>query len=597
MLPGSTLRNVLEGLCRYPSEELADDCQLSVEYLLSFYHPPDLPSLIPLFEEAGFYRVLKSVYRGEKEYAKLIETFFVDVEERDGVFDAIAECLRKSSSLTPKQRREVEGVVVQNAATLAGIDTAKTALTLQDSAPELFEPVLSALEDGSHAQFTLLRTILEPNIADPSASRQPGEQYSHLEERYVQLMCRYDPTHVADYIGLLKSGDLRLTNVLPAMEKSGVIDAAVVLLARDGLVKDAMQRLVRHMQTLETALTSLIEAAMDSPDVQNTAETAGDIVEDVGKYTKVGIWLCQGQTKATDHTKVPKLRSGQAQKDVTENDLLLDELLWLELVDTIVKTTKEVSAAAADIPPDSAFDTSKITASLRATVQQTFSALLTSTARPQLPVLRHRRNESLPPFPNTQPHPTFLRILRAFLTRAAQSSPSLSDLRTVLSEIFAAYTFEETLLGLANQFLDKDLFGRVDEAWRLRQKGWRPRGNVCEGCKKRVWGPGTGGDVYESWERRRREEVEGRKEPVGVAKRVALQRTISEASISRGKGRAVPEIQADGGTQVEGSSPLVVFACRHVWHRTCLEKAMGEADGRAIEGRETLTCPVVHGHG
>jgi hypothetical protein len=595
MLPGSTLRNVLEGLCRYPSDELADDCQLSVEYLLSFYHPTDLPSLVPLFEEAGFYRVLKSVYRGSKEFPQLIQTYFVDPNDRGFVFDAIGDCLRTGSSLTAKQRREVEAVVVRNAAMLATIDTTRTAQTLQNYAPQLMEPVLSALEDGSHAQFTLLRTILEPSIADPTASRQVATHYTAFEERYVQLMCRYDPTHVADYIGLLKSGDLRLNQVLPAMESSGVIDAAVVLLARDGMVKEAIERLVRHMHTLENALTGLISAAAESPDVSNTNEAAEDLIEAVQKYTKVGIWLCQGQTKATDHSKIPKLRAGARE---TEADLLLDELLWLDLVDVVVVITKDVSSAAEDLPADSIIDTSKIIASLRSTVQQTFSALLTSTARPSLPVLRHRRNESLPPFPNTQPHPTFLRILRAFLTRAARSSPSLSDLRAVLAEIFAAYTFEETLLSLANQFLDKDLFSHVDSAWKLRQRGWRPRGNVCERCKKRVWGPGVGGDVYEQWDKRRREEVVA----TAVVKQIALQRTTSEMSLSRGKGKAADDVgDGDGGGSSigAGSDALVVFACRHVWHRRCLELATDEAEsGRGEEGHdEGLKCPLLHGHG
>jgi hypothetical protein len=399
-------------------------------------------------------------------------------------------------------------------------------------------------------------------------------------------MCQYDPTHVADYIGLLKSGDLRLNQVLPAMETSGVIDAAVVLLARDGLVKEAMERLVKHMHTLENALTGLISAAAESPDVSNTNEAADDLIEAVQKYTKVGIWLCQGQTKATDHSKVSKKRPGAQE---SEADLLLDELLWLDLVDAVVLITKAVSATAGDLPDDLTFAASKIITPLRSTVQQTFSALLTSTARPQLPVLRHRRNESLPPFPNTQPHPTFLRILRAFLTRAARSSPSLSDLRAVLSEIFAAYTFEETLLSLANQFLDKDLFSHVDNAWKLRQRGWRPRGNVCERCKKRVWGPGVGGDVYEQWDRKRREE--------SAPRMVALQRTTSEMSLGRGKGRAADDVDDEASARTESESgALVVFACRHIWHRRCLEQALDEADAGHGEAREHLKCPLSHGH-
>jgi hypothetical protein len=603
MLPGNILHKVLEGLCNYPSDEIAEDCQLSVEYLLSFYHPPDLPSLISLFRNAGFFRVLKSVYRGSKQYPQLVQTYFDDLNDRESVFASIGDCMRPGSSLTAKQVREVETVIIRNAGNLASINTVQTAQTLRDYAPNLIEPVVDALEDGSQSQFTLLRTLMEPSLRDPSISIGPLETTSGFEERYVKLMCTYDPGHVADYVEFLKSGDLRLSQVLPAMESSGVIDAAVVLLAGDGLVREAMDRLVKHMQTLEVALTGLVSAAADSPDVANTTEAADDLLEAVQKYCKVGIWLCQGQTKATDHSKQAKKKANP--KD-PEADLLLDERLWLDLVDIIVIITKEVSLAARDIPEASAFDVAKVTASLRSTVQQSFTALLTSTTRPQLPASSALASR-LPHQPaRNQPHPTFLRILRAFLTRASRSSPSLSDLRSVLQEIFAAYTFEETILNLSNQFLDKDLFAHVDEAWNLRQRGWRPRGNICEGCKRRTWGPGVGGDVWAKWEENRVSEERG--------KRVKLleRRASEQGKVERGKGRAVatddePETtdtsvdaSGEGGTKAqEDLGPLVVFACRHVWHTVCLEGATspGEAAQASTGSREHLKCPLPHNGG
>ncbi len=63
-------------------------------------------------------------------------------------------------------------------------------------------------------------------------------------------MCTYNSSHVADFVGLLKSGDLRLeTGLALLFEQSGAVDAAIVLMARDGLVKDAMSRLVKHLGT------------------------------------------------------------------------------------------------------------------------------------------------------------------------------------------------------------------------------------------------------------------------------------------------------------------------------------------------------------
>ena len=59
ILPGSILNKVVTGLCNYPGADLADDAQLSAEYLLSIHHPPDMEPLMPLFKKAGFFRILK----------------------------------------------------------------------------------------------------------------------------------------------------------------------------------------------------------------------------------------------------------------------------------------------------------------------------------------------------------------------------------------------------------------------------------------------------------------------------------------------------------------------------------------------------------
>ena len=612
VLPGNVLHKVLERLCNHPSKEIVDDCQLSVEYLLSFYHPPDLTSLIPLFQQAGFYRVLKTVYHGQKRYAELLQTYFDDSSDRTSVFDCIRDCLRPGASLTAKQRKEVETVVLRNAQLLVSIDTIRTAETLQAFAPHLIEPVLDLLEPGSQAQFILLRTLMEPFRPDENREQAiPNQAFVGFEERYVRLMCRYDRTHVADYIGLLNSGDLRLQEVLPAMESSGVIDAAVILMTRDGLVKDAMERLVKHMRTLEVALTSLIDAVAESPDVANTSEAVDDLLEDIQKYTKVGIWLCQGQTKARplgNHNKKPSKRKSILfdPNEDPEADLLPDEHLWLSLLDTIVSVTKGISASLSDLDlpstdhPSSSFDSSRITSTLRTTVQTSFTALLTSTTRP--PSSAPPTTPSLEPGSPTEirlpsasePHPSFLLILRAFLARAARSSPTLADLRAVLAEIFAAYTFEEKMLGLSNDFLSKDLFAKVEDGWVRRQRGWRPVGYACGGCRKRVWGPGVGGVVVEEWERRRRAEY---------LERVRVMRDRSrelEEEMGRGKGkvsgRAAELVDGDDDRHHvkedgDGKGPLVVFACRHVWHRACLEQVLRQD----AHWTGDLKCPLVHG--
>lgn len=595
VLSGSLLNNVLQRLCEVPSEELREDCQLSAEYLLSAYQPPDSTALIDALKQAKFFRVLKTVYRRQKLYTELLETYLEDQEDRDSVFDCITSCLLSTADLGPKQMQTFKQRIVAHASDLADISVVQTARTLLASAAELLEPTAKALQD-SYQQFMFLRTLLEPNLVreDKSLRHKHGvpESVRHsFQERYVQLMCAHEPGHVADYVGLLQSGDLRLDRVLPALEESGAIDAAVVLLARDGLARDAMDRLVSHVQSQQHALTSLIEAASQSPDAEATRETADDLIEAVQKYTKVGIWLCQGQTASTERRPRPR---AHLVEEVDENDLDIDEFLWLNLVDTIVQVTKEASAAlqVLDDHPSEAGTVSlegdNIRQALRANVQQTFTALLAATAA-QMP-----RQQAPSQHTNSQPHNSnlsFLRILRAFLTRAATTAPSLSDLRSVLADIFSAYAFEQNVLTLATDLLGGDVFTDIQAAHERRQRGWRPSSSVCYHCKRRAWGPGIGEVVWDEWITREQAREQARKE-----KTLTLSDTGEARRRSRGKAKAmvVADVVADKVEDVMGEDrtrlALVVFACRHVFHRVCLDEGpRGERDAERDRGYK---CPI-----
>ncbi|KAL8857997.1 MAG: hypothetical protein Q9178_005458 [Gyalolechia marmorata] len=617
LLPGHLLHRVLIGLCRYPAEGVADDCQLSVEYLLSVYQPPDTQSLVPLLSEAGFYRVLRSIYRAEKEYAKLVQTCFDEGPANDHiVFDCVAESLRASTAVSEKQADYVRAVIERNAAQFVHRDVKAAAATIEEFAPSLHEAMLKALDEASDdvGELQYLQTILEPSgevtRKQRSSSKSPNQAFVEL---YVRLLCEHDPHHVHDFVEGLNTGDLRLEEILPALENSGVVDAAVILMAREGEVRDAMSRLIQHLGTLESALVGLLEAAADTPDEANSAETAHDLVASIEKFTRIGIWLCQEQTRCAQQQKssLKKTRRGKAE----DEPLSINEALWLDLIDAVVHVSKLITESlqtrssldetnsldgGAKMQGQS-FDTSKIVADLRTIVQESFTALLTATSVPQGQEL-------------VGGNVSFLRILRGFLSRASASSPSLSNLRSVLSTIFSAYSYEERLLELANRLLDKDLFVHVAEADALRRRGWRPLGQVCEGCGKRVWGPGTGAYVWEAWQRRGEEDERTRQQQG----KIQSADPKSTKSPRHGKGKAIQEEGQHGSISSqqdsreredaavtsrngeldasnEGSGPLVIFSCRHIFHRKCLEKIQGTGDtatGETADRPKGFVCPL-----
>lgn len=604
LLSGSTLYQVLVRLCQYPETDMAEDCELSAEYLLSFYHPPDIQSMVPLFKEARFFRILKSTYRSEKQYSHWIATFLDDPNDKETIFTALYDCLRPASGLGKKQRRDVEEVVKSHAQEIAAIDVARTAQIIQTLIPDAHGRFLEVLEEDTYKQYQYLLILVEPQAGE---SRPAPSVENWMIERYVQLLCKYNPTHVAEFVDGLRVGQIHLEELLPSIEESGAIDAAVILLARQGQVRPALDRLIAHLSTLESGLAGILQSVREAPDSANTEEAIDDLLESLNKYAGVGTWLCQGQSKTTKQSR-PNV-NGQKGVLPLEQPLAFDEALWLDLIEAVVRIASNVFALVRDHQlTDSktsqptvslSEETDRLTTSFRTLVQQVFTSLLASTVKDGSPSSRERNDLS------------FLRILRAFLTRAASWSPSLLELRAVLASIFSAYSYERSLLSLANGMLDRDLFVHVDEVTRLRQQGWRPRGQVCETCRRRIWGPSVGVAHWTVWEKRQHDERQRR-----MVKRLEESHdSVSEQS--KGKAAALgpgqPSMQnllagqessvdhehehdslnVDGPEaqivpQEHPPEPIVVFSCRHLYHRKCVLDAMD------IHGRPLNTSALRH---
>lgn len=589
-LPGSVLERVLLELCEYPSKDIADDCQLSLEYLLSIYQPPDLSALLPALRNARFFRVIKSIYKSEKQYAACLRTCFDDEENPDDTFDCIEECFNPQSGLGADQIESVRQVIAENITKLLYTDLRRVAHVLNKNMLDLHSVVIENLKSDEHSQYLYLREILEGHDEETVATTIQTLQQEFVE-LYIRRLCDYDPHHVTEYIDHLDSGHLRLEEVLPAMENSGVIDAAVTLLAREGRVRDAMDRLLQHLKYLEVALLSVLEGAHFAPDGANVAVNAEDMVQSIEQYSKIGIWLCQNQTRAQARAISQKAtvakRLNRRTTQSPEVELLGHEVMWLDLVDSIVWIGR-ASADSIERPSgdnQTAEDNAEgdgrlhnmtfVLRRLRTAIQDSFTALLAATS------IHASAGE-------TDSNPAFLRILRAFLGRISDSSHSVAQLRSVLGAVFSAYAYEENLLSLANRLLEKDLFARFDEASERRRHGWRPSGQTCSSCGLRVWGPGLGAGAWEAWY----EKQSSRHLNV-------LQEANSTESSSpdNGKGKAKAGDNADRSLQLKNEQQhlsstdvgpyeatqdsLIIFSCRHSYHRRCLERIFAKT------GRET----------
>ncbi|KHN96767.1 golgi complex component [Metarhizium album ARSEF 1941] len=584
LFSGSALSKVLTGLCHYPGDDLAEDAQLSAEYLLSAYQPSDMSSFMPLFKKAGFYRILKRVFRVEKRYGELIATYFDDHDDREAVFQCIADCLRPQKGLDTRQVEEVRQIIKQHARDLLETSPEQTAQALARQPTWVHQSIIDSVTDDAALQHSYLKALMEPGS---SGDDEGDVKNQELIERYVQLMCKFNPSHVSDFVEAMRPTDLRLEKLLPTMEENGVVDAAVVLMARDGQVNQAMDRLIKHLFTLESALQGLLTECKDSRDDVDADASAAAMLEKLQNYVHVGIWLCQGQTKTSKRVSVVK--KGQA---LAKDDLSADEALWLGLIDACVQITKRLSPMISAQIQSSVLEDEKPLTLLRSLVQHTFTSLLTATSSP----VRVQTEPNL--LSNAGNNVSFLRILRAFLADAAASSPNLADLRSVLSSIFAAYAYEESILRLSNRLLERNLFVNVNQSVQLRQRGWRPRGSTCEACSRRVWGPGVaGGSVFEAWEERQAAQDESRKQRQTRAAEKARGKAGASDGKDKGKSLDVGPSSAlvESDNAVAGiEAPLgrlVVLACRHIYHQSCLDSLQEKHENGVGGGRE-YTCPI-----
>ncbi len=231
----SMLRTVFFGLCECADDEdIQEECQLSVEYLLSAYHPANLDALIPICQQAGFTRVLMQIYRGQRNYAQLLDMYF---EGHDaGVFACFSESLRQTRKSS--QQEQVTEVLLGHVKELALMDPFELAQLVSTQLPDLNSKVIAALEDEEGLLFAYLQHLL-----DFPPGRDKG-----VRTRYLTLLCTQFPESLAGFIAKQDASELEGETLLPMLEERGLDDAVVALLQQMGRGEDALQHLLQQLQ-------------------------------------------------------------------------------------------------------------------------------------------------------------------------------------------------------------------------------------------------------------------------------------------------------------------------------------------------------------
>ena len=472
-LAPSVLHGILVGLTTDADWSTREDRQLAAEYLLSAYTPPphETERLLQSFEDAGFYRILRTWHRQEKRWEALFLAHLHDPDIRspelfahaDEIFITAARL--QHDGAVPDDLRDTVAASLPDLLNAGVIDTARF---LDRHAPQLHERAIDSIgPDDDLRRFAYLRCLLGPPSADEEQAPRSGpsaEVSPRLRQMYVALLCKVDPAGVIPSLRYLPPDDdfLKWDEALRTCEDEGVLDAVVWALDWRGDPKAALDK----VRTFGTRLSATIGELVARDAAEGSERQLRQQVESLEAIGRTGVAICVERSSSSKDKQA-------ASEDVSVEDL------WFQLLRTQICTVQAVSAccvssnADADAGREEAPPAERALTTLRSLVQATFSSLVSASGA------RGRgRGISFPRL--------FTRLVETTATNheSAGGTP-YTEFRTILTGMMEAYRAEGDMLVITKHLLDRDVFETVEMAARARSRGWamRDAAGTCAGCR------------------------------------------------------------------------------------------------------------------
>lgn len=504
-LSSPTLHSILVGLAKDHDQSTVEDRQLAAEYLLSTYSPPDTDEIVALFESAGFFRILRSIYRGERKWAALASTYLRDPDVGADLFGFLRETLALAAGSNARQRQDLVNVVLDAVPALLQAHEGglhETADLIDTFLPNEHAEVLARLASSPWRQFAYLRCLLEPASPDafpPSEvlanrDRAPSTRLGTPQRlQYLSLLCQHQPTHVIRFLETESQNLATLPEALEILDQIEVYDAAIWAIDRQGDTAKALDRIDDTLESRTDLLVQTLTSGFSDGEEEEEEEHQGGegegyrprgdsllgsgkadtILDDVTAITKVAIQICVSRTSGP-----------------TRSQTLTGDELWFRLLAALVSTVRSIRAISPARPSDRA-------SSYR---RQSGSSIICHDDEPQ--PLSPRASDALSNLIPTAlsslvsttstrdvSFPNLMRRLIDSNARSPAANRSYAEFKAIVTSMLDTYAFEGDLLELTSKISSQDLFEHVERLTREREKGWRSGGELCEECCQPVWGP------------------------------------------------------------------------------------------------------------
>ena len=509
-LPSATLHQILLQLATDPDLSSQEDRQLAVEFLLSIYGPAYDTEILGIFNDAGFFRILESIYRLKRQWRNLVSVYIRDPHQNSSLFYSLAQVFRDARKDTDSDLAEVEAEIVSAVKQLVELDVKQTAILFERYMPVWHASALQKLENLPLRQMAYLRALLEPI---PEESQETSHvTITHLKEEqkslYIALLCKHDAGSIVQY--LAKNPDLDKHLAIQICEEKEIYEAVIWLQAQADRVEESLL-------TMRNVLKAQSEVIAGSFSVQDS-----DVSSFIGRAVrtaKMAIQVCIHKTGQLKHSEVDNL--------------------WFILLTSLVEFLRAISSG---IRASSEGSHRIIVQPLQALLPEALSALVSSTSSRTI---------------------SFPHLMRRLM--GATSAITYSDYRDIVNSMLDTYRFEDDLLQASNRLIEADLFELMVDLSNDKIKGWRPDvSSRCEACGKPIFTKVMQHDRFSNTEL-----VPKSASSLDVTDRMKARPGVRRRPSLKGKETDWYEEPVDKASSLQGLS-VVVFRGGAICHATCL---------------------------
>ncbi|CAE6424783.1 unnamed protein product [Rhizoctonia solani] len=436
----NALRRILVALASDSDSETREDRQLAAEFLLSVYNPTGENELREIFKRAGFFRILRSMYRAEKQWVLLAEAYLQDpgvgAHELFTNLDRLVERTRAQ-----KDRFDEIIALIQNYLhPLVQLGLIQTAYLLDKFSPSLHVQATELLK-AQHLRFKYLRALVQPHLAwemdddeqETMHIAPPPSQHldADLQREYLSLMCQEEPDTVLPLLESDSGASFGVEQIIDVCSQHKMFNVIVWAIGRDSGAAPAIKQLEEFQQNQTAEIIQWISTVGESP---QDRDYPAEPMRRLNALSKAGVHLCE-QAKQED--------------------------LWFQLLRAQIRTVQSVVSIGsvglerAQLPINE----------LRATIQTTFSALTAQSSSEQLS------------FPRL-----FRRLLDSSQEEILPTKNTYTEFRLILTGMLETYRAEGDVLGITKRLVEQDLFEVMNEHVLARRQGWRSAVPVCAGC-------------------------------------------------------------------------------------------------------------------